>query len=166
MAVTSSATPNPVTAGNNITYTQTATTNGPASAAGAKFVDTLPANTTFVSFVQPVGWTCVTPAVGATGTVTCTANASVAVGATANFPLVVKVNMGTAPGTVISNTPMVSATPADPNSANNSATSTTVVASPTQADVAILKTATPEPVNQGTNLTYTLQVTKTAPAAP
>ncbi len=164
MSVTSSASPNPVTDGNNITYVQTATNNGPAIAAGATFTDTLPANTTFVSFVQPVGWTCVTPAVGATGTVTCTANAAVASGATANFPLVVKVNMGTAPGTVISNTPTVSATPTDPNSANNSATSTTVVASPTQADVAILKTATPEPVNQGTNLTYSLQVTNNGPA--
>ena len=163
MSVTSSDSPNPVTDGNNITYVQTATNNGPAVATGATFTDTLPANTTFVSFVQPAGWACVTPAVGAAGTVTCT-NPSVAVGATANFPLVVKVNMGTAPGTVISNTPMVSATPADPNSANNSATSTTVVASPTQADVAILKTATPEPVNQGTNLTYTLQVTNNGPA--
>ncbi len=164
MAVTSSATPNPVTAGNNITYTQTATNNGPATAAGAKFVDVLPANTTFVSFVQPVGWTCTTPAVGATGTVTCNANASVPSGATANFPLVVKVNAGTAPGTIITNAPTVSATPTDPNAANNTATTTVVVASPSQADVAILKTASPEPVNQGTNLTYTLQVTNNGPA--
>jgi uncharacterized repeat protein (TIGR01451 family) len=164
MAVTSSATPNPVTAGNNITYTQTATNNGPASAAGAKFVDTLPANTTFVSFVQPAGWTCVTPAVGATGTVTCNANAAVPSGATANFPLVVKVNLGTAPGTNITNTPTVSATPTDPNNANNSASTTVVVASPSQSDVAIQKTASPEPVNQGTNLTYTLQVTNNGPA--
>jgi uncharacterized repeat protein (TIGR01451 family) len=164
MAVTSSATPNPVTSGNNITYTQTATNNGPAAAAGAKFVDTIPANTTFVSFVQPVGWTCTTPLVGAAGTVTCNANAAVPSGVTANFPLVVKVNPGTAPGTVISNTATVSATPTDPNNANNSATSTTVVASPSQADVAILKTASPEPVNQGTNLTYTLQVTNNGPA--
>jgi len=164
MAVTSSATPNPVTSGNNITYTQTATNNGPAAAAGAKFVDVLPANTTFVSLVQPVGWTCVTPAVGANGTVTCTANAAVPSGATANFPLVIKVVPGTAPGTLITNTPTVSATPTDPNSANNSASTTVVVASPSQSDVAIQKTASPEPVNQGTTLTYTLQVTNNGPA--
>ena len=164
MSVTSAASPNPVTDGNNITYTQTATNNGPAVATGATFTDIIPTNTTFVSFVQPAGWTCSTPAVGATGTVTCTANTNVASGATASFPLVVKVTMGTAPGTVISNTDTVSATSGDPNSANNSATSTTVVASPTQSDVAILKTASPEPVDQGTNLAYTLQVTNNGPA--
>jgi uncharacterized repeat protein (TIGR01451 family) len=163
LAVTSSASPNPVTDGNNITYTQTATNNGPAAATGAKFTDPIPANTTFVSLASPPGWTCTTPPVGSTGTVTCT-NPSVAAGATANFPLIVKVNMGTAPGTVISNTATVSATPSDPNPANNSATSTTVVASPTQSDVAIQKTASPEPVDQGTNLTYTLQVTNNGPA--
>jgi len=163
MSVTSSASPNPVSDGNNITYTQTATNNGPAVATGATFTDVIPTHTTFVSFVQPAGWTCVTPAVGATGTVTCTASTNVASGATASFPLVVKVNFGTVPGTVISNTAMVSATSGDPNSANNSATSTTVVASPTQSDVAILKTASPEPVDQGTNLTYTLQITNNGP---
>jgi uncharacterized repeat protein (TIGR01451 family) len=38
------------------------------------------------------------------------------------------------------------------------------VASPTQADVSITKTAAPEPVNQGTNLAYSLQVTNAGPA--
>jgi uncharacterized repeat protein (TIGR01451 family) len=166
LSVNSSAAPNPVTAGNNISYTQAATNNGPAVSGAATFTDTIPTNTTFVSLVQPAGWACVTPPVGGTGTVTCT-NPTVAVGAVANFPLVVKVNLGTAPGTMISNTaninvPCLPAT--DPNCANNSATTTVVVASPTQADVAILKTAAPEPVDQGTNLTYTLQVTNNGPA--
>jgi uncharacterized repeat protein (TIGR01451 family) len=39
-----------------------------------------------------------------------------------------------------------------------------VVASPSQADVSIVKTATPEPVDQNSNLTYTLQVTNNGPA--
>ncbi|MGH7193586.1 MAG: DUF11 domain-containing protein, partial [Candidatus Saccharimonadales bacterium] len=39
-----------------------------------------------------------------------------------------------------------------------------MVASPTQADVSIVKTASPEPVDQGTNLTYTLRVTNNGPA--
>jgi uncharacterized repeat protein (TIGR01451 family) len=166
MSVTSSAAPNPVTDGNNITYTQSVTNNGPAIGLSASFTDTVPTNTTFVSLVQPAGWVCVTPSVGGTGTITCT-NPSVAVGATANFPLVVKVNLGTAPGTTISNTANINvpcSSVSDPNCANNSATTTVVVASPTQADVAILKTASPEPVDQGTNLTYTLQVTNNGPA--
>jgi uncharacterized repeat protein (TIGR01451 family) len=37
------------------------------------------------------------------------------------------------------------------------------VGSPTQSDMAIVKTAAPQPVNQGTNLTYTLQVTNNGP---
>jgi len=172
LSVTSSASPNPVLAGNNITYTQTVTNIGPASATGVTFTDVLPTGitpmeTTFVSLVAPAGWNCVTPAVGAAGTVTCTFTGNggnFTSGSTASFPLVVKVNPVTPPGTVISNSPTVSATTPDPNAANNTATSTTVVASPTQADVAITKTAAPEPVDQGTNLTYTLQVTNNGPA--
>jgi len=96
------------------------------------------------------------------GTVTCTG--PLAVGGTASFPLVVNATSTDAPGTVISNTGSIGPTANDPNLANNSATSSTVVASPTQADVSIVKTATPEPVDQNTNLTYTLQVTNNGPA--
>ncbi len=165
LSMASSASPNPVLAGNNITYTQAATNNGPAAATTATFTDTIPAGTTFVSFVTPAGWNCgaTIPPVGGTGTITCTI-ASIPSGTSYNFPLVVKVNPATAPGTTISNVPNISAVTVDPNGANNSATANTVVASPTQADVSILKTASPEPVNQSTNLTYTLQVTNNGPA--
>jgi uncharacterized repeat protein (TIGR01451 family) len=158
LAVTSSASPNPVLGGNNITYTQTVTNNGPAAAATVSFTDTVPVNTTFVSLPTPAGWVCSAPPV-----ITCTI-ASLAVNATASFPLVVTVNSATPPGTAISNTATVSSTTSDPTNADNSATTTVYVASPTQADVAIVKTASPEPVNQGTNLTYTLQVTNNGPA--
>lgn len=163
LGVTSSASPNPVLIGNNITFTETVTNNGPGVATGAVFTDVVPTGTTFVSLVAPAGWTCGTPAVGATGTITCT-NASVAVGASASFPIVVNVNSTTAAGTVITDTATLTTTSSDPNSANNTASSSTVVASPTQADVTIAKTAAPEPVDQGTNLTYTIQVTNNGPA--
>ena len=71
--------------------------------------------------------------------------------------MVVKVNPATPSGTVITNSPGVSSTVGDPNSTNNIATTTTVVAGPVQSDVSIVKTASPEPVNQGTNLVYTLR---------
>jgi uncharacterized repeat protein (TIGR01451 family) len=171
LAITSTASPNPVTDGNNISYTQSVTNNGPAVSATATFTDTIPANTTFVSFAVPAGWNCgaTVPAVGGTGTISCTI-ASLAVNATANFPLVVKVNQGVAPGSSMSpiantaniNIPCLAAT--DPNCANNTVTTNVYIASATQADVAIAKTASPEPVNQGTNLTYTLQVTNNGPA--
>jgi uncharacterized repeat protein (TIGR01451 family) len=76
----------------------------------------------------------------------------------------VKVNLTTAPGTTITNSPSVASTIGDPNPANNTATVAVFVAGPAQADVSIVKTALPEPVNQGTNLAYSLQVTNVGPA--
>jgi uncharacterized repeat protein (TIGR01451 family) len=162
LAVTKAGTPNPVLAGNPITYTITVTNNGPAAAASVTMVDTLPANTTFTSMaISPLGtWSCPAPSGGAE---TCT-NASLAANTTTTFTLTMKVNAGTPPGTNITNSVTVSATTPDPYSGNNTASTTSVVASPTQADVAIVKTASPEPVDQGTTLTYTLQVTNNGPA--
>jgi uncharacterized repeat protein (TIGR01451 family) len=174
LAVSSSGLPNPVTAGNNITYTQSVTNNGPtaitiAGSTTVTFTDAIPANTTLASaFTAPTGWTCNTIAVGGTGTFTCTLNANqtfaVGAGGTVNFPLVVKVNAGTASGTTITNSPSIASSVTDPYPANNTATVTTIVASPTQADVSIVKTASPEPVDQGTILAYTLIVTNGGPA--
>lgn len=172
LAVTSTGAPNPVTPGNNITYTQSVINNGPIAitASGTTtvtFTDTIPANTTLASaFAAPTGWTCNTIAVGGTGTFTCTLNSgqTLAVNAVVNFPLVVKVNSGTAPGTTITNSPNIASSVPDPNTANNTATVNTLVASPTQADVSIIKTASPNPVNQGTTLTYALTVFNAGPA--
>jgi uncharacterized repeat protein (TIGR01451 family) len=172
LAISASGLPNPVTPNNNITYTQTVTNNGPIAitASGATtvtFTDAIPANTTLGSaFTAPTGWTCNSISVGGTGTFTCTLNSgqTLAVGATVNFPLVVKVNAATASGTTITNSPSIASSVSDPTLANNTATVTTAVASPTQADVSITKTASPEPVNQGTNLAYTLMITNGGPA--
>lgn len=172
LAVAGSGTPNPVTSGNNIAYTQSVTNNGPSpiTASGittVTFTDAIPANTTLaVAFTAPVGWTCNSIAVGATGTFTCTLNSgqTLAIGAIVNFPLVVKVDVATAPGTTITNSPSIASSVTDPNPANNTVTINTIVASPTQADVSISKTASPEPVDQGTNLAYTLTVTNAGPA--
>ena len=172
LAVASSGLPNPVTPGNNITYTQTVTNNGPTAitASGTTsvtFTDAIPANTTLAStFTPPSGWSCNSIAVGATGTFTCTLNSgqTLAVNAVVSFPLVVKVNAGTASGTIITNSPSIASSVSDPNSANNTATVNTLVASPSQADVTITKTASPEPVDQNTILTYTIQVTNNGPA--
>jgi uncharacterized repeat protein (TIGR01451 family) len=172
LSVTSSASPNPVTAGNNITFLLNFANNGPNSVSNVTYTDTVPANTTFVSLALPAGTTCPTlPAVGGTGAISCCpgtggvcSGAAVPSGTTAQLPLVVKVNTSTASGTVISNTANIAPTTNDVNVANNTSTATTIVASPTQADVAILKTAAPQPVDQGATLTYTLQVTNNGPA--
>ena len=61
-----------VAAGRNITYTQKVTNNGPLAAVNAVFSEAVPANTTFISITAAAGWSCTTPAVGASGTITCT----------------------------------------------------------------------------------------------
>ncbi|HZF09807.1 MAG TPA: ExeM/NucH family extracellular endonuclease [Thermoanaerobaculia bacterium] len=161
LSVTKVDTPDPVTAGNNLTYTITVTNVGPSAAATVSLSDLLPTGTTFVSLASPGGWSCTNPAVGSGGTVSCT-NASLGVG-NAVFTLVVKVGSSVTAGTVLSNTATVSAATPDPNPGNGSATATTTVA--TSADLSVTKVDTPDPVTAGNNLTYTITVTNAGPSA-
>ncbi|HEV3307402.1 MAG TPA: C25 family cysteine peptidase [Candidatus Sulfotelmatobacter sp.] len=164
LSITDSASPNPVTAGNNITYAQVITNNGPSAADNAVLVEAVPTNTTFVSMSAAVGWTCTTPPVGSTGNVVCT-DLNMAGGTAATFSLVTKVNAAAANGTVITDTVSVSSSVSDPNSANNTASASTVVGSTTQAQMTVANTASPNPVVAGSNITYTQSVTNTGSAA-
>jgi uncharacterized repeat protein (TIGR01451 family) len=161
LSITKSGTPDPVVSGNNLTYTLTAGNAGPSSAANVSVNDTLPAGTTFVSLTSPGGWSCTTPAVGAAGTVSCSI-AALAAGSSV-FTLVVAVDAGIAPGSFVSNTATIASTTADPNAGNDSATATIMVGAGS-ADLSITKTAAPEPVNAGSNLTYTLTVANAGPS--
>ena len=160
LAITKVDTPDPVTAGNNLTYTITVTNNGPDAAASASWSDTLPAGTTFVSLPTVAGWSCATPSVGAGGTVSCT-QASFAVGSSV-FTLTVNVGAAVANGTVLSNTATVTSSTGDSNVANNSATATTTVAA--SADLSVTVTDSPDPVQAGSNLTYTITVANAGPS--
>jgi len=164
LSVTNTAAPNPVAAGSNITYTQVVSDNGPSAADNATLVESVPANTTFVSMAAPAGWSCNTPAVGGTGNVVCT-TLSMAGSTAANFSMVVKVNAGTANGTVITDTATVSSSVSDPNSANNTASASTVVGTTPLAELTVTNTASPNPVTVGSNLTFTQVVTNTGSAA-
>jgi len=117
--------PDPVAAGGDLVYTLTASNAGPSAAASASLSDTLPTGTTFQSLASPVGWSCTTPAVGASGSVTCT-NASFAPG-TAVFTLTVRVAFGLASGTVLTNSPTLGAATTDPNPGDTSPVEMTVV---------------------------------------
>jgi len=160
LAITKVDTPDPVTAGNNLTYTVTVTNNGPDAAASASWTDTLPAGTTFVSLPTVAGWSCTTPGVGSGGTVSCT-RASFAVGSSV-FTLTVNVGAAVASGTVLSNTATVTSTTGDSNAGNNSATATTTVAA--SADLSVTVTDSPDPVQAGSNLTYTITVGNAGPS--
>jgi uncharacterized repeat protein (TIGR01451 family) len=167
LVTTNSASPSPVAAGSNITYTQTVTNNGPAvTTAGMTFSQVTPPNTNFQSITPPAGWTCGTvPAVGGTGTITCTDSGSLGIGAVANFSLVLQVNAGTPSGTSITDTATAAAANSVPSITTNTASSTVIVASANSADMAIVKTASPNPVTEGTPLTYSLAVTNNGPAS-
>ncbi len=160
LSITKLDTPDPVSAGSNVSYTITITNVGPSSAAAAALADTLPAGTSFVSLASPAGWSCTTPAVGAGGTITCS-NAAFAAG-NAVFTLVAQVGAGVAGGTVLSNTATVSSSTTDPNPGNESATATTTVAA--AADLSVTKVDTPDPVAPGSNLTYTITVANAGPS--
>jgi uncharacterized repeat protein (TIGR01451 family) len=134
IAVTKGATPDPVIAGNNITYSLTVTNLGPDDATDVVLTDNIPANTSFQSILAPPGWTCNTPPVGGTGAITCTNPLLTAAAGTANFTFDVRVNPGTSGGVVITNSASASSDVADASPSNNSASTTTLVAgSPTCA---------------------------------
>src|SRR5262249_55413739 len=84
LTLTKSGSPATVTAGANLTYAIGGTNAGPQPATLASFSDAVPANTRFQSMTPPAGWTCTTPPVGGTGTITCT-KPSMASGETVTF---------------------------------------------------------------------------------
>ena len=166
LVTTNSASPTSVAPGSNVTYTQSVTNDGPVAATAATFTQTTPPNTNFQSITKPAGWSCVTPAVGSAGTITCTDGGNLALNAPGAFTLVLQVSAVTPSATNIAETATASATNIVPNLTNNSATATVVVANANSADMAIVKTASPSPtVPEGDNLTYTLAVTNNGPAS-
>ncbi len=164
LSVTNTASPDPVAAGSNITYTQILTNNGPSAADNASLVEAIPANTTLVSFAAPASWNCTVPPVGGTGNIVCN-DLNMAGNTTAAFSLVTKVTAGTASGTVITDTVTASSSVSDPNSANNTASAATVVGATTGAQLSVTNVASPNPVVAGNTITYTQVVTNTGTAA-
>lgn len=153
-----------VNAGGTIAYTiDVANEDASQDATDVAWNDTLPAGTTFVSFTAPAGWSCTTPAVGAGGTISCSA-ATLAAATTASFDLVVLVDAGVAHGTSISNTAQITgSSTADPFPANNQDTATVTVQVTTDYSVTI--TDSPDPVAPGATLTYTIQVANAGPGS-
>ena len=153
--------PDPVTAGENITYTQVVRNISPTAATNPVFTQTTPPNTTFVSMTPPAGWSCTTPAVGGTGVITCTAGAGTLAGntSTGDFLLVLATSPDLAGGATVTETATVSMDESDPSPSNNSRSAVTDVVR--SVDVGILKDNDASAAPYGDGFLYTGN-----PAAP
>jgi uncharacterized repeat protein (TIGR01451 family) len=144
-----------------MTYNITATHLGPSDAQSVSLADTVVAGTTFVSLAVPSGWSCSTPAVGASGPITCT-NATFAAGATATFTLVVHLSPSASNGGQLSDTVSISSTTTDVVLSNNSSQTSGTVQ--TSADLALAQTATTSGSPGHGTATFTLTVTNRGPS--
>ena len=108
--------PSPVPHGTNLKYTLDVTDSGPDIATNTVVSDATPVGTTFVGYTTSAG-TCTTPAVGATGILSCKVG-SLASGAKLTVTMTVK-DMAAAGSSLNDTGRAFSATP-DPNTKNNS----------------------------------------------
>src|SRR5207247_278360 len=135
--------PDPVPAGNNITYTISFSNSGNANATGVVITDTVPANTSFVS--ATAGGTL------AAGVVTWNVGA-LAAGGSGTVQLVVSINTPIANNTTITNaTYAIDCNETAPTS--GAAITTTVLSDPR---FNLTKVDAPDPVGAGSNITYTI----------
>jgi uncharacterized repeat protein (TIGR01451 family) len=128
LQLTKTDSPDPVTAGQNITYGVYVENLGPSPAQSLTITDTMPANTTFVSATAPAGWNCTTPSVGGNGTITCT-SATLAADSNATLTFVFNTSAAIPNGSIIANSATVTSTTPDPDTSNNTGTAMTDVLS-------------------------------------
>ena len=138
---------NPLTVGNTFIYRLIVTNNGPIDAAGVVVSDALPAGMTLVA---PVPTGCV-----GTTAITCTLGTVSAAGTPVVIDLRVSVGLGAA-NTAPTNTATVSTTTLDPDTTNNSASTTVGVGQ--VANLALSKSVSPQTANVGDLVTYTFAV--------
>ncbi len=163
LAVTKTDSPDPVIAGNDLTYTVTVTNNGPDTATSVTVADNLPAETTFVSCSSTGGGVC-----GGSGNNQIVTFASLASGQSETITFVANVSCLVADGTAINNTATVSSFTPDSDTTNDSATATTTVSNPPPTITNV--TADPSvlwpPNHRMVNVTLSYDVTDNCPLPP
>lgn len=159
LALTKTDTPDPVIAGQNLTYDFSITNNGPSTAVNVVVTDLLSASLSVVSITSS-GGTCNAGTPGSVAS-TCTFD-SMAAAAVETMQIVTRVNASVPDGTILFNNAQVSSDTADSNNANDLATTATTVNG--SADLSIDKSDSPDPVVAGSNLTYTMRVSNAGPS--
>ena len=155
--------PDPVTTGDDLTYTVTVTNNGPDPATSVVVTDNLPAETIFVSCSSTGGGVC-----GGSGNNRTVTFPLLPSGQSQTITFVANVNCSVADGTVISNTATVSSSTPDPNSNNDSSTANTTASNP--PPTITNATADPStlwpPNHRMVNVTVSYDVTDNCPVLP
>ena len=122
LVIAKTADPNPVDAGKPLTYSLTATNDGPSNGTGVTVVDTLPAGVVYTSSTTTQG------TVSVSGNVVTISLGAMASSATATITILVNVNSDTSGAS--STRPRSSGNEPDPNLTNNTATCTVTVNTP------------------------------------
>ena len=163
LSITKTDSPDPVTTGDDLTYTVTVTNNGPDPATSVVVTDNLPAETTFVSCSSTGGGVC-----GGSGNNRTVTFPLLPSGQSATITLVANVNCSVADGTVISNTATVSSSTPDPDPNHDSSTATTTASNP--PPTITNATANPSvlwpPNHRMVNVTVSYDVTDNCPLPP
>ncbi|WP_400999245.1 hypothetical protein [Agromyces sp. GXQ0307] len=153
LSVVKTDSPDPVLAGDDLTYTITVRNDGPSTATSVLLTDDLPDGTTFVEGVDGNGTTVC--ALVQVGTVVCDLG-DLAPGESTTVYLTVTVDPSLPPDAVLSNTATVSSDTPDPDASDNEATETTEV--DTAADLWLDKTAEMRSGNPAPVIVFTLTV--------
>ncbi|HYG07389.1 MAG TPA: SdrD B-like domain-containing protein [Stenotrophomonas sp.] len=150
------ATPDPVVAGGQLTYTITVRNAGPSASSNFRVVDDLPAAVQYVaSSFSGSGWT-FDPA-----TMTATHAGALASGGAASFSFRGRVTAGS--GNVVNTARVIAGSTPDPLQDNNTASVNTAVTA--GADLALTKSATPAPAISGEQVVFHIQVRNQGPSA-
>ncbi len=164
LAISKTGTPNPVNAGQELTYSITVTNLGQSPSGPFKVVDTLPSGLTRVA---PLPSGCIDSPSLLPPTIECRWGEKLPTNETTppwtfvfRVPADERRSKLENSATVIPDYP-----PSDPNPENNTSTIVTdVIRDVIRADLAISKTGTPNPVIAGQNLTYSIAVTNLGPS--
>ncbi|WCE05664.1 SdrD B-like domain-containing protein [Pseudoxanthomonas sp. JBR18] len=156
LSVEKTATPNPVVAGAEVTYTVTVRNAGPSSSAGFRVVDTLPAAVQYVAnSFNGSGWTF------NSGSMTATHAGALANGGSSSFTFRARVTA--ASGNIINTARVEAGGTPDPLPDNNTGSVTTAVTA--GADLALSKSVNPSPAISGQPVTFNIQVRNQGPSA-